>query len=225
MDNLVLISDHHARQLNQIFQRLEQEVRIIHFTQDFECGYCKETRELLQELSKISPKIRLEVYDFAKDTDKAKEFGIDKIPATLITDIGNDQKNYGIRFYGIPSGYEFSSLVEDIIDVSKRKSRLSQKTIERLRSLASPLHIQVFVTLTCPYCPRAVRLAHQFALESPYVKADMIESTEFPQLANRFQVMAVPKTVINEKVSFEGALPEEHFLEQVLLALQERSHT
>lgn len=221
---MAMISEHHARQLNQIFKGLEQEVRIVHFTQEFECGYCKETKELLQELSKISPKIRLEVYDFVKDSDRAKEFGIDKIPATIVMGTGDDQK-YGIRFYGVPSGYEFTSLVEDIIDVSKGKSRLSQKTIERLKSLASPLHIQVFVTLTCPYCPRAVRLAHQFALESPYVKADMIESAEFPQLANKYQVMAVPKTVVNDTVSFEGALPEEHYLEHVLLALQERSHT
>ncbi len=75
-----------------------------------------------------------------------------------------------------------------------------------------PMHIQVFVTPTCPYCPRAVRLTHQFAMKSDLIRADMIESTEFPQLANRYEVMAVPKVVINDTIFSEGALPEPHFL-------------
>jgi glutaredoxin-like protein len=226
------IPESYKKQLRDTFSKgLTEDVRIVHFTQEFECGYCKECRGLLQELASTSDKIKLEVYDFVKDPDKAKEFDVDKIPATvLVARKDNDGvKNYGIRFFGTPSGYEFSTLVEDIVDVSQNKtSSLSQKTLDRLRtSVDQPLHIQVFVTLTCPYCPRAVRLAHKFALAAgQYIKADMVESAEFPQLANRYDVMSVPKTIVNDgAVSFEGALPEEHYVEHILLALHDRAKT
>ncbi len=155
---------------------------------------------------------------------------MDKIPATVLV-VGKDNdraKNYGIRFFGTPSGYEFSTLIEDIVDISQNKTSLSQKTLDRLRaSVDQSLHIQVFVTLTCPYCPRAVRLAHKFALTADqYIKADMIESAEFPQLANKYDVMSVPKTIVNDgAVSFEGALPEEHYVEHILLALHDHAKT
>lgn len=180
-----------------------------------ECLFCKETRELLEEVSSLSDKIELVIYDFVADKEKAAEHGIDKIPATII----QGKEDYGIRFFGIPSGYEYTSLIEAIIDVSKEKTSLSQKTIETIKNIDKDIHIQVFVTPTCPYCTMAVRLAHQFALESPRIKSDMIESTEFPHLAQKYNVFGVPKTIINETTSIEGALPEETFLENVLRAL------
>jgi glutaredoxin-like protein len=200
------------------------DVTLVNFTQEFECDYCRETRQLLQELSQISGnRIRVEVYDFVRDADAATKFGVDKIPATVIT--GGVVGHYGIRYFGVPAGYEFGSLLEDIIDVSRGSTRLSELTKQGLRQVSKPVHIQVFVTPTCPYCPGAVRLAHQFAFENKLIRADMIESSEFPQLVGKYQVMAVPKVVINDAVSFGGALPEPHFLEQVLLALEDRSHS
>ncbi len=180
-----------------------------------ECLYCKETRLLLEEVKSLSDKIELIVLDFVGDKDKAAEYGVDKIPATVIT----GEKNYGIKFFGIPSGYEYSSLIDAITDVSGGKTGLSQKTLDALKTLDKKVHIQVFVTPTCPYCTTAVRLGHQFALASPFVKAEMIEATEFPQLANKYDVFGVPKTVINDIVFIDGAVPEETFLENVLKAI------
>jgi len=169
-------------------EELENPVTLIFFTQEpsrlvlpehlkgQECLYCKETRQLLDELSALSDKIKLNTYDFEGDKEKAKEYGIDKIPATIIL----NEKDYGIRFFGIPSGYEYASLIETIVDVSKGKTTLGQKTKDALKGIDKDIHIQVFVTPTCPYCPMAVRLGHQFALESPFVKSEMVESTEFP---------------------------------------------
>ncbi|MEM4705376.1 MAG: thioredoxin family protein, partial [Candidatus Nitrosocaldus sp.] len=77
----------------------------------------------------------------------------------------------------------------------------------------------------CPDCPKMVRLAHQFAMESDYITAHMIESIEFPQLANRYNVMAVPKVVINDRIEFEGAVPEPYFAQYVLAALEDHQHT
>lgn len=103
------------------------------------------------------------------------------------------------------------------------RKNLSQKTKDALKAIDKDIHIQVFVTPTCPYCPLAVRLGHQFALESSHIKADKVESSEFPHLTQKYNVFGVPKTVINDAFSVEGAVPEEIFLENVLKALGSES--
>jgi glutaredoxin-like protein len=196
-------------------EAMVNEVKLVMFTQEVECQFCKETRELLEEVATLSPKIKLEVYDFIKDGEKAKDYQIDKIPAIAV--IG--KKDYGIRFYGIPSGYEVTALVQDIIDVSKGVTKLSEENRNSLKTVNKPIHIQVFVLPTCPYCPGMGRLAHQFAMESEFIKADIIEASEFPQLTHKYAIMAVPKTIINEKVEVLGAVTEEVLVERVLQAL------
>jgi len=212
---MTVLKDDTRTKISRIFsQNLEGDVKIRYFTQEFECEFCKETRMLLEELAALSQKINLEVYDFVANQGKAQEFGVDKIPATIIS----GKEEYRVRYFGIPAGYEFTSLVEDIVDVSKGKSRLPPPLIDKVKSITKPLHIQVFVTPTCPYCPKVVRTAHQLAIENPNITADTVESIEFPHLANRYSVMAVPKTVINDKVEFVGALPEGQVIEYVLKA-------
>jgi glutaredoxin-like protein len=164
-------------------------------------------------MSTLSGKITVEVYDYMADAAKAKEYGIDKIPALAI--IG--KKDYGVRIYGIPYGYELQTLIEAVVNVSRGKTNLSDKTKEILKDVTLPVHIQVFVTLTCPHCPAAAAVAHQLAIESDMVKADVIESSEFPDLAVKYNVIGVPKVVINEKVEFVGAFNEDLFAENVLL--------
>lgn len=198
--------------------KLERElagpVRLVVFTQEFECDYCHYTRDLAELLASLSAKLKLEVYDLQAHAQKARAWGIDKIPALLI--FGG--REYKLRYFGVPSGFEFGALLEDLVDASRGTTRLSEPTKRALKQVNAPVHIQVFVTPTCPYCPRAVRLAHQMAIESEHIAADMVEVTEFPHLAERYQVMAVPKVVINDVLSFEGALPEPLFLRHVLLA-------
>jgi len=197
----------------ELEKNLQGSVRLIVFTQETECQFCKQTRELAEEVATLTDKIIVEVYDFVKDNEKAKEYGIDKVPAIAI--VGN--KNYGIRIYGLPYGYEFNAFIETIISVSKGTTDLSEETKQKLKSVDKPVHIQVFVTLTCPFCPMVTSLAHKFAIENDLIRADMIEAAEFPHLAQKYNVMGVPKVVINEQIEFVGALPEEIFLQQVLL--------
>lgn len=206
--------EYRERLIESLSGKLKDKVRLAVFTQEFECEFCKETRELVEETASISDKIEAEIYDFLKDRDKAEELKIDKIPAIAIL----GEKDYGIRFYGIPAGFEYATLIEDIIMVSNKATNLSKGTKEALASIEKPIKIQVFVTLTCPYCPKAVSLAHQFAFESDQIRGEMVEATEFPHLAQKYAVMAVPKVVINEVVEFTGALPEDAFLNQILVA-------
>jgi glutaredoxin-like protein len=198
---------------NEFKEKLENPVRILIFTQEIECRFCSETRQLAQELAVLSDKITAEVYDFVADADKAKEYSIDKIPALAI--IG--KKDYGVRIYGIPYGYELQTLIEAVINVSRGKTDLTDKTKKILSEVTAPVHIQVFVSLTCHHCPIAAAVAHKLAVESDFVRADVIDGSEFPQLSQKYAVMGVPKIIINEKTEFVGAFNEDLFAEYVLL--------
>jgi glutaredoxin-like protein len=140
-----LLQDKDKKVIETHFQEeLVNPVRLVNFTQALECEFCAETRQLAEEVAALSDKIELEVYNFAIDTDKATEYGVDKIPAIAIV----GEKDYGVRYYGIPSGYEFSALIEDIVDVSRGEGELLPATTEALAGIAQPLHFQVFVTPT-----------------------------------------------------------------------------
>jgi len=210
-----LIPGEHKEHLRmELNEKLQKPVKIIMFTQEVECQFCMQARQLIHELAALNDKIKVEIYDFLKDSEKAKEYGVDKVPAIAI--IG--EKDYGIRFYGIPYGYELQTLLEGVINVSRGRTDVSEEIRNRLKEIKTPVHIQIFVTLTCPYCPVVATIAYKFAIESDLIKADVIEASEFPQLAIKYAVMGTPKTVINEKIEFVGVFPEDLFLEHVLLA-------
>jgi len=211
----MLLKQEDREYLTKEFAGLKEPVKIVVFTQEMECQYCSETRMIAEEIAGLSDKISLEVYDFVADKAVADQYDIDKIPATVIMKGGDTPKDYGIRYFGIPSGYEFSSVIEDIMMISQGESGLAVETKAELKELTEPLHLQVFVTPTCPYCPGAVRLAHQLALESDLVRGDMVEAIEFPHLSMKYQVQGVPRTVINETTHMEGMAPEHMLMARV----------
>ena len=194
-------------------KRIKNPVKIMMFTQELECAFCSDTRKLVEEIGTLNEKITVQVYDFVADSEKAKEYNINKIPAIAI--IG--AQDYGVRIYGIPYGYELSTLVEAIVNVSKGRTDLTSKTKTILSDVKNPVHIQVFVSLTCPHCPVAATVAHKLAIENDLIRADVIDSGEFSELAQKYAVMGVPKIIINEKIEFVGAFSEDLFAEHVLL--------
>ncbi|MCZ7400577.1 MAG: thioredoxin family protein [Candidatus Methanoperedens sp.] len=198
------------------FEEMAGDVELIVFTQELECQFCKEARELVLELAALSPKIKPKIYDFVLNGEEDIKYNIKKIPAIAI--VGSS--DYGVRYYGVPTGYELSVLVAGIIEVSKGVSSLPDTIKKRLAEIKKPVHIQVFVSPTCPYCPAAARTAYQFAIENEFIRADVIEMTEFPQLVQRYGIMSTPHIVINEDTSFVGAQPAEIFLEQIGIALR-----
>ena len=153
----MILSDEQKREITELLQgNLEQPVTIVYFTQEkpslelpveveiSPCEYCEETEQLLRELSELSDKLKLEVYDFVKDKEQVERYEVNEVPVLAL--IGD--KDYGIRYYGIPSGYEFSTLLDAIINVSKRHTKLSDSTREALAAIEEPVHIKVFVTPT-----------------------------------------------------------------------------
>ncbi len=211
-----MLSDQEKDAVKNKFTALVNDVELAIFTQEKECQFCKETRELVLELGALSPRIKTKIYDFVKNGDEDIKYNIKKIPAIAI--IGKN--DYGIRYYGVPAGYEFTAFIDDIIDVSKGTTSLSENIKKKLADIKKPVHLQVFVSPTCPYCPKAARIAHQFAIENEFIRADVIEMTEFPYLVQRYSVMSVPHIVINEDTSFMGAQPPEVFIEQINMALR-----
>jgi len=123
---------------------LENPVKLVMFTQAFECQYCSETHQLCDEIASLSEQISVEAYNFVTDKEKVEEYGIDKIPAVAVV----GEKDYGVRYFGIPSGYEFMSLLDSLKTVSAGEVELMPETLAFLDGLKDPLHIQVFVTPT-----------------------------------------------------------------------------
>jgi alkyl hydroperoxide reductase subunit AhpF len=137
-----MIADNVRAQLAPILTTLTNEVAILLFTQKEGCHFCTIARELLEELTALSGKLKLEIHDFVEDSDLARKYAVDKTPAIAL--IG--EKDYGIRFYGIPAGYEFTTLVEDLIDVSKRNPGLPKDITSELAKVTLPVHIQVMTS-------------------------------------------------------------------------------
>jgi glutaredoxin-like protein len=216
---MTLLDDKTREGVVTLLSDLAGPVRVLVFTQASDCQFCDETRQLVEEVAALSDRITLDVFDAAQDADQVESYGVDKFPAIVI--LGEGGCDYGVRFYGIPSGYEFTSLLHGlrVVSAGPEETGLSEETIACLDGLETPTHLQVFVTPNCSYCPRAVVLAHAMAVASDKVRADMVEAMEFPDLASRYHVMGVPRTVINEREYVEGAVPEPMLLAQIRVAV------
>jgi glutaredoxin-like protein len=216
-----LLNDDIQGQVKEAFSQLDGRVEVLFFGQQEDCEYCDQTLQLLEEVSALSDKIHLSQYDLEQDAELAEQYNVDKTPGFVIAGHSNgDLVDYGVRFAGVPAGHEFSSLIQDIILVSGGDSRLSQGTRDLLANLEKPVSLQVFVTPTCPYCPQAVILAHQMAMESPFVQAEMVEATEFPELSSRHGVSGVPQTTINDGAgNVVGAVPEQQLFAEILRSI------
>jgi len=179
-----------------------------------ECELCEETRALLEDVASLSDRITLRVHDVRTESDLARDAGISRVPTLVLRGAARGV----VRYLGIPAGLEFGTLLEDLAAVSRGTTTLQQESRTKLASLTKPVHVQVFVTPTCPYCPKVASLAHQAAVESAHVTADVIEISEFPDLAAQYHVRGVPKIVMNDTVELVGAQPEAEFVDAMLRA-------
>ena len=216
-----LLNDEIRTQVSEVFSGLEEPIHVLFFGKDEECDYCSDTQQLLEEVTSLSDKIEMSIFNLEADEAVARQYNIDKAPGFVIAGKNGDQiLDYGIRYAGIPSGHEFSSLINSFLLVSGRDSKLGDDIRKMLKELDKPVNMYVFVTPTCPYCPQAVILAHQMALESPMVESEMIEATEFPELSMRFNVSGVPQTTINNGAgTVVGAVPEGNLMAEILRAV------
>lgn len=201
-------------QVEEKLKGLAGPVKMVLFTEALDCEACPEMKGLAKEVAALSDRITLEEHNRLTEPEVAAQYGIDKSPALILEGSAGAR----VRFFGLPVGYEFVSLLEGLQDAAAGRAEVSEDARSRLGNLTKSAHIQVFVTPTCPYCPAAVRTAHKLATVFPQITADMIEASEFPELAEKFGVQGVPQIVVNDKVTIVGARPEGVFIDAILRA-------
>ncbi|HDH07109.1 MAG TPA: glutaredoxin [Thermoproteales archaeon] len=202
-----LLDEATRKEVRMILANMKGEVILKFIKPKGECKYCDLEEEILEIISSLAPENKIKLKKVSFD-EASKKYNVDLAPALLIH---SPEKEYGVRFFGIPAGYEFGALIEDIVDVSRDRVEVDEETQQIIKIVDKPVRIKIFVTPTCPYCPLAVRAAHKFAILNNLIYGDMIEALEFPELADSYGVYAVPKVVINDVIEFEGAIPEKFF--------------
>lgn len=170
-------------------------------------------KSVLQKLAESSDKIKLEFYDFEKDREKAALYAVERAPAVLLMD-GR------LRFYGVPRENEYHSLLSAVQLASHRTTDLPEEVKHKLRAINQEMHIEIFTTPLCTFCPKAVRVAYKFAAESNGIRADAIDSGEFSKLAHEREVSAVPKLFVNRTVSMMLQAPERKYVEVLLQMIE-----
>jgi alkyl hydroperoxide reductase subunit AhpF len=149
-----LIGDNDKETIRKQFEEsLSGEVEIVMFTERESliivpgkqpCEMCAPTQELLEEVAALSDKLKLTVHDISAAAEEAQSMGIDRVPAFVFKGAARGR----VRFFGIPSGYEFSALIADLVDVSKGTTDLSDETRDYLTALTEDVNIKVFTTPT-----------------------------------------------------------------------------
>ena len=212
---MALLSEADRQTVSTQLSALEHAVTILFFTRTI--GAPESTlvaRQIVDELASLSDRVTVEEVNVVLDKDRAAGFGIDDIPALVLLRNGEDSR---IRFLGAPAGYEFMSLVDAVLLAGTSDSGLSPETRTAIAErVHEPLELLVFVTPTCPHCPRAVTLAHKMAVENPHITATCVEATEFIDLSRKYRVTGVPKTIVNGTIEILGAVPEDTFVATVL---------
>lgn len=217
---MTVLSDEKRISARRSLAEMPEPVSLLAFTDDG-CSACAATRELLREVARVAPRVRLELHDPSKDALLAARYGIDKVPAVALLTGGVRIADTRIRFFGGLGREDAAALVEDVAAVSRASLAcevlplLAPATRARLAALRRPVHIRVFTHEGDPGAARTVALAHRFALASPLVRADAIDADDFPELARRYHAERQLRTIVNETVMLTGAVDEAYLLRAV----------
>ena len=217
---MAMLNDDVKNQIRPLLDALVHDVELTVFTgsslvipgQD-ETGRQRETLGLLREVAELSDKLTVTERPIAGD-DEARAAGITRAPTIVFRRKGEHRTN--IRYLGLPSGYEFSTLLEAV-----RMLGTDRDVSDAVGELTHPVLLQTFVTPTCPYCPRAVLTAFELALGNDKVVAEGVEATEFPVLSQSYRISGVPDTIIDRKANNRvlGAQPKQQFVEAIRSAV------
>jgi glutaredoxin-like protein len=210
-----LLSERDRKTVQAHLAGLTHDVTLLFFTQTIGAPETVAiAKQVMDEVASLSDRITIEEVNLILEKERSAQFGIDRVPGIALLRDGADTR---MRFLGAPAGYEFSSLVEAILLAGTDDSGLTDDSKQVIaEKVTGPLDIKVFVTPTCPHCPRAVTLAHRMAVESPNISATCVEASEFHDLSRQYRVTGVPKTVSSGGAEILGALPEESFVRGVI---------
>jgi alkyl hydroperoxide reductase subunit AhpF len=147
---MALLSPADQDKLREAFTEMTSAVKIVFFTQTLGCETCLQTRQIVDELPVLSDKVTIEEVNLVLDVDRAKAFGVDRVPSLAIVgvDAAGAEHDSRIRFVGTPAGYEFVSLVQAVLLVGGREPNLSVENRQKLAAVTEPITIQVYTTPT-----------------------------------------------------------------------------
>jgi len=190
-----VISEGDTTALKEILaEEMRGEVTILLFVKIGDLS-SEDARKLLEEVSSLSDKIKLQIYDFEK-AQEVQKYGIARAPAVTL----RGKRDYNIRYYGVPFEQEFETLIEWLIRVSKGSAELEENTMRALRELGEEKKLTVLVTYACPQCPLVAQLAMRFAMAGEKVRVDVIDIFEFPEVKEDFPVLiSTPKVFVGSR--------------------------
>jgi len=213
---MAFLDDNIKSQVRDALSSLQHDVEMVVYTGgkvvvpgQEAAGEQEATLQLLREVAELNDHVEVVEKSLASD-ETARANGITRAPTTLFRRKGTERHN--MRFLGIPSGYEFTTLLEALLMLGTDKLEVTP-TLETVQEIEDALHLQTFVTPTCPYCPRAVLTAFRFALVNDRIVAEGVEANEFPQLSQQYRISGVPDTIVtgSSEARVLGAQPEHAF--------------
>jgi thioredoxin reductase (NADPH) len=205
-----MFPDETKKVLSDTFRQLENVVEIEVYLSKEPDQYNEATSILLTGIAGLTDKIK--VHFFTLESDEAKHKGITRSPTILIS-----PDRFKISYVGAPVGEEGRTLIMAIILASNNGTLLSEQSLKRLYDLKEPRHIQVFVSPTCPYCPQHALVAISAAIAlSELITVEVIEMYENRDYVDKYHILTVPFTVINEVMIGSGIRPPELFVEEIL---------
>lgn len=206
----MVLSREAKKETEEKLSGLKRPVTLAVLTQEIESSSCKETRSIAEGLAEMSPKVMVECADFLANGSIVRKYAVERIPAIVVR-----SKEGGMaHFYGAPTGYLFPALIE-AIRYAANGPALSDEAREWLEGLKRDLRLQVFASPTCPHSPPMASLVHRMSLYSPSVFGAVVSLPEFPHLAVKHGIGAIPSVVANGKLVAEDALSEKAFLDKL----------
>jgi alkyl hydroperoxide reductase subunit AhpF len=209
-------------------ENLTGGVKMEHFTQRplsimvagrEECRFCTETRQTLEELRSLSPKISLRVHELSESGELAARLDVDRVPSTIV----RGQLNRPLRFDGFPGAGLFPPFVDALVAASRGSTDLDRGLKKSLQRLRDDVQIRLFVSPVGPFCPLMLSLVFALGLENQHLRVTVIEVDEFPRMAQALRLQAVPTTLIGPHSRLIGAVEPQTFLEQLSRAAEGRS--
>lgn len=186
---------------------------------------------LKKELSNLKEKVNIRYNTFEEDDFEKflKEISQENSSIKLQKDTFLGEKpifliekdKISIKFLGKVSGGEVKSFLDSIKIVANNEYHISSRILEFAQEIDKPVDIKVFTTNSCGWCHPAILKAVSFSVVNPNIKVSIIDCYSFPELAMKYNVSAVPKIVINDKVEFVGARDDNEFFGYIVKALGE----
>ncbi|MEW5745611.1 MAG: thioredoxin-disulfide reductase [Nitrospirota bacterium] len=205
-----LIPEETRSVLRDTFKHMHDKVLVEVYTGEQKTQFTEATVELVKAIAELTDKVEAKFYTV--NSEQAKQRGITRSPALVIA-----PDRFKIRYIGAPVGEEGRTLIMMLLLASTRGTLLSDEALKRLFELKEPRHIQIFVSPTCPYCPQQALNAVSAAIALPgLITAEIIEMYENRDYMEKYHIVTVPFTVINDVPIGTGVRTPEVFIEEVI---------